>query len=55
MTLEDLEKKYILETLKSTNWNQKKTAGILAIGRNTLWRKIKAYNIQLPESAKLPA
>lgn len=57
MTLEDLEKKYIMETLKSTNWNQKKTAGILAIGRNTLWRKIKTYNIQLPDahSSEIPA
>ncbi|MBI4664973.1 MAG: sigma-54-dependent Fis family transcriptional regulator [Nitrospinae bacterium] len=48
ITLEELEKRYILEILKSNNYNQKKTADILAIGRNTLWRKIKRYQIKMP-------
>jgi DNA-binding NtrC family response regulator len=55
ITLEELEKRYIIETLKAHNWNQKKTADNLAIGRNTLWRKIRKYRIQIPPPLKLPA
>lgn len=50
MTLKDLEREYILETLKSNNWNQKKTAETLDIGRNTLWRKIKEFRLSLPSA-----
>ncbi len=49
MTLYDVEREYILETLKDNSWNQKKTAELLGIGRNTLWRKIKEYNVTVPE------
>ncbi len=46
MVLEKQEKKAIEETLLLTNGNQTKTAQILGIHRNTLLRKIKAYNIK---------
>ena len=52
MTLDEFEKEYILETLKNNNWNQKKSAKILNIGRNTLWRKIKEYNLSVPSSGE---
>jgi two-component system response regulator HydG len=50
MTLDEFEREYILETLKNNGWNQKKSAKILNIGRNTLWRKIKEYNLSVPAS-----
>ncbi|MBI4369334.1 MAG: sigma-54-dependent Fis family transcriptional regulator [Elusimicrobia bacterium] len=45
MTLEDIEKTHILETLKSCQGNQVQAAKVLGIGRNTLWRKLRAYGI----------
>ncbi len=44
-TLEDSLKERIEATLHATNWNLSKTAGILGIGRTTLWRKVKKFNI----------
>jgi transcriptional regulator with GAF, ATPase, and Fis domain len=44
-SLEDLEKRHILETLKHTDWNKSQTAAILGIERSTLDRKIKAYQL----------
>ena len=44
-TLEDIEKDYIVHTLKNNAWNQAETSKKLGIGRNTLWRKMKRYNI----------
>ncbi|MBI4829603.1 MAG: hypothetical protein HY804_12500, partial [Nitrospinae bacterium] len=48
-TLEDMEKRYIHDLLKANQWQQKKTAKILGIGRNTLWRKIHKYGIEIPQ------
>lgn len=47
LSLEDMERLYILNILKETGGNQKKTASILKIGRNTLWRKITRYKIEM--------
>lgn len=44
-TLEDTEKDHILDTLKACGGNQNEAAKKLGIGRNTLWRKLKAYGI----------
>lgn len=41
------EKDLILDTLKRTNWNQKRTAAALGIGITTLWRKIKKYQLNI--------
>lgn len=46
MTLRDLEKMKIVETLKSFGGNRATTAKALGIGRNTLWRKLKEYEIE---------
>jgi Nif-specific regulatory protein len=44
-SLEDLEKRHILETLKHTDWNKTKAAAILGIERSTLDRKIERYGL----------
>jgi Nif-specific regulatory protein len=46
MALEELEKRYILETLRHTDWNKSQAATILNIERSTLDRKIKAYELK---------
>jgi DNA-binding NtrC family response regulator len=42
-TLEDMEKRYILYVLNKQKGNRARTASVLGIGRNTLWRKLKSY------------
>jgi Nif-specific regulatory protein len=44
-TLDDVEKRHILETLRHTDWNKSQAAAILGIERSTLDRKIKGYNL----------
>jgi DNA-binding NtrC family response regulator len=44
MTLEEVEKDHILGVLEKNKGNKKVTAEELAIGYNTLWRKLKQYN-----------
>ena len=45
MSLNDLEKQAIMETLAKTQGNREKAAKILGIGERTLYRKIKEYNL----------
>jgi DNA-binding NtrC family response regulator len=42
-TLEEMEKRYILYVLNKHKGNRARTASVLGIGRNTLWRKLKSY------------
>jgi len=42
------QKAQILSSLKENNWNYSLTAGQLGIGRTTLWRKIKKFNLKQP-------
>ena len=44
--LEGMERQTIVQMLKETNGNKLETAKRLGIGRQTLYNKIKAYNIQ---------
>jgi Nif-specific regulatory protein len=46
MSLEEVEKRYILQTLRHTDWNKSQAASILGIERSTLDRKIKAYDLK---------
>lgn len=48
-SLEDLEKKHILQTLQETNYNKSKAAEKLGIDRTTLYRKAQKYGIDLKE------
>ncbi len=45
LTLDEVERRHILATLQSTNWNKSQTATILGIERSTLDRKIRRYDL----------
>jgi DNA-binding NtrC family response regulator len=45
--LEGMERNTIVQMLKETNGNKLETAKRLGIGRQTLYNKIKAYNIEV--------
>jgi DNA-binding NtrC family response regulator len=47
LTLDQVEKNYILGLLEKNGGNKKLTAEQLAIGYNTLWRKLKQYGREL--------
>ncbi len=44
-TLDELEKRYILETLRATQGNKVLTCERLGISTTTLWRKLKEYGV----------
>jgi DNA-binding NtrC family response regulator len=48
MSLRDVERAFILQTLRSQNYNRTHTARVLGIGIRTLQRKLKEY---LPTAA----
>jgi DNA-binding NtrC family response regulator len=45
-SLAEIEKRYIEMILKTVGFNKSRAAGILQIGLNTLYRKIKVYKLQ---------
>jgi len=45
VSLDDLERKAIMDTLARTEGNREKAARILGIGERTLYRKIREYNL----------
>ena len=47
MTMDELERAAILETLRTVSGNRTKTAGILGISLRTLQRKLKQYDIEV--------
>ncbi|MGE4231785.1 MAG: sigma-54-dependent transcriptional regulator [Bacteriovoracia bacterium] len=49
-SLEDLERKHILQVLQKVHYNKSKAADILGIDRATLYRKAQKYKIDLRES-----
>jgi two-component system, NtrC family, response regulator HydG len=44
-SLEEIERHYILETLKQTGGNREEASRHLGIGERTLYRKLKEYQI----------
>jgi len=46
ISLQELEKRYILKVLSDADGNKMKAAQILSIDRKTLYKKIKEYNLQ---------
>ena len=46
-SLDAIEKKAIINTIKKTDYNLSKAAQILKIGRSTLYRKMEKYNIKV--------
>ncbi len=49
LSMKDLERNFILETLKKNNWNRTATASEMGIHPTTLWRKVKRLNIRFPD------
>jgi DNA-binding NtrC family response regulator len=47
MTLADIERVVIIETLKRQNFNRTRAARVLGIGIRTLQRKLKQYRADL--------
>jgi DNA-binding NtrC family response regulator len=45
MTIEELEREYILKVLHHTGWQKKRASEILGINPSTLYRKLIAYGI----------
>lgn len=45
MTLEELEKEYLISVLEETNWQKKKASAVLGINASTLYRKIQRYGL----------
>lgn len=45
ISMDDVERRHIFDTLKYTSWNKSKAAGILGIERSTLDRKIRRYEL----------
>jgi DNA-binding NtrC family response regulator len=43
MTLEELEREYILKVLQYTGWQKKRASEILGINASTLYRKLQTY------------
>lgn len=48
LTLAEIEKAVIIETLRRQNFNRTRAARVLGIGIRTLQRKIKQYSSDLP-------
>jgi len=46
VTLEELEKEYLIKVLNDTNWQKKKASQILGINASTLYRKIQRYGLE---------
>ncbi|MFA5902965.1 MAG: sigma-54 dependent transcriptional regulator [Desulfobacula sp.] len=45
-TMKEQERNYIQWVLEKTNWNRSKAAEIMEIDRVSLWRKIKAFDLE---------
>ena len=45
----DVETNYLINALKQNNWNRPQTARQLGMHKSTLYRKIKALRILLPD------
>ena len=46
LSLEELEREYIMKVLQHTSWQKKRASDILGINASTLYRKLQAYKAQ---------
>jgi DNA-binding NtrC family response regulator len=49
LPLEELERRAILKTLRETSGDKRAAARMLGIGKTTLYRKLKQYNVKHEE------
>ena len=49
LSLESIERDFILDALRKNNWNRAVTAAQLGMHTTTLWRKIKHLNLPIPK------
>ncbi|MBI5709234.1 MAG: sigma-54-dependent Fis family transcriptional regulator [Candidatus Eisenbacteria bacterium] len=54
LSLEELEKEYILKVLNYTRWQKKRASEILGINASTLYRKLIAYGVEKPGASPEP-
>jgi DNA-binding NtrC family response regulator len=54
MTLDELEREYILKVLNYTGWQKKRASEILGINASTLYRKLLAYGVDKSRGERLP-
>ena len=47
LALADATREHLLDVLERCNWNQKRATEVLKISKATLWRKLKAYGIDV--------
>ncbi|KPJ60791.1 MAG: hypothetical protein AMJ46_04800 [Latescibacteria bacterium DG_63] len=55
LTLEELEREYILKVLNHTDWQKKRASEILGINPSTLYRKLQAYGLEKKQEHELIA
>ena len=53
LTLEELEKEYILKVLNHTRWQKKRASEVLGINASTLYRKLIAYGVERPNGERI--
>jgi len=53
VTLEELEKEYLIKVLEDTNWQKKRASSILGINASTLYRKIQRYGLESGRAKEL--
>jgi len=55
LTLDELEKEYLLKVLEETGWHKKRAASILGINASTLYRKLQRYGFDKAIAALRPS
>jgi DNA-binding NtrC family response regulator len=51
VTMEELEREYMLQVLEKTGWHKKKASAILGIDPSTLYRKLQRFGVHRPGAA----
>jgi two-component system response regulator HydG len=49
ITLDELERRYMLQVLEETGWQKKRASEVLGINPSTLYRKIKSFDLVAPD------
>jgi two-component system, NtrC family, response regulator AtoC len=52
VTLEEMERRYVLHVLESVGGSRTATAKVLGLDRSTLWRRLERYGVKAPNSKR---